>query len=581
MASEDSDIFSAQISLLYKQQRSLIAAIFFASTTLSFILWGQVDQQKIITWLISVYTYALVLIIRLWLYHYKNNLLSVKGWAINNIITYFISGCLWGSVPLLFLDFSAPAYTSIIILTVIGTSLGNVASASVYPFSYAAYAIPCMLLTILALLLESAQGSNLLALLCFGFLILSLSSSKNIYQTIKDSILLRIQHVDLLQQLTQEKENAEHANVSKSNFLAAASHDLRQPMHALSIFSDALSNVQDTSDNVKHLSEKINRCVNGLDLLFDSLLDISKLDAGTVEVNKEHYDIELQCENLISNFKPLARKKNINLQLLASRNTDNFIVNSDSILCERILSNLLSNALNYTHQGQITVELEKTDQRIKISITDTGKGINQDDLAKIFDEYYQLYNPERDRNKGLGLGLSICQKLATLLETDINVESIINQGSCFSFALPQGSIQNIQPPNATPIPAIEKFLQDKSLMVIDDDEDILEAMRTLLLQWRCSEIFCVTDKYTACKIIEDGKTPDIIISDYRLKNNQNGIEAINAICKASTTNIPALLISGDTGASTMKKIKSSGFMLLSKPVAPAKLKIAIKSLLEN
>lgn len=560
-----------------------MAAVFFAASVLAFILWGTVDKQLITNWLVCIYIYVLLLAIRLWLFKHKNHIMSSKGWAINNIVGTVISACLWGAVPFLFMDFSSPAYTSIIIVVVVGTTVGTLASASVYPPSYVSYTVPCLLLTVTALFINPEEKSNYLAVLCLGFLIVNLAYCRNIYHTIKDAIRLRIEHVELLRQLEIKSDIAERANISKSKFLAAASHDLRQPVHALSIFTDALKNIQTAPEDVKALTDKISRSVNGLESLFNSLLDISQLDAGTVDVNNEHYNLKIQCEELLAELKPQLDIKNLIARVETASDLADLTVHSDKLLVRRILSNLLTNAINYTQSGSIVIQLsnsacENDQQGIKISIIDTGKGIPASDLTKIFDEYHQLHNPERDRNKGLGLGLSISKRLADLLDTKIEVTSTLDKGSTFSFTLQKGSSDKINTIKVTNTLNAEMFLAGKCLMVIDDEQDIRDAMTALLVQWGGANIICTADQFEACEAIDNGDIPDIIISDYRLRDNRNGIDAIEAVREKAGLQIPALIISGDTGQQAMTIIKESGFMLLHKPVAPAKLKIAINTL---
>jgi len=583
MPNNNSEIFHNQVSILHKQQPPLIAGIFLVGNMLAYILWGHADNGLILGWLAVVDIYIAIRLVRLWCYHQKKNSADFKPsyWAWEIGIASVFSGCLWGCSAFLFIDFNDPVYAAVIIVMLASMIAGCLASSSVFPPAYIGFAVPCTLLSALALIIEPAEGSNYLAMLAVGFMLINLVYCRNFYFTIKDSIRLRLEHVSLLEQLSIEKEHAESANISKSKFLAAASHDLRQPVHALSIFTDALKNMQDTPMGVKNLSDKISRSVLGLRSLFDSLLDISKLDAETVDINQEHYNIKTQCEDLLASLKPQAIGKGLALTMDLALISYHCIVVSDQILVGRILSNLLTNAINYTDAGSVTVMITEHDESIRISVIDTGKGIPDKDIDNIFDEYHQLHNPERDRNKGLGLGLSICRRLAKLLQTEIAVDSLVDQGTTFSFELPKGMIEQITPERQTSLSAAASFLSQRRILLIDDEQDIREAMTTLLQQWGCTDLLCAADQFEACDLVQTQGKPDVIISDYRLPNNRTGIEAVHSLYKTMNQSIPTLLITGDTGPQAMKAIKQSGLLLLHKPVAPAKLKLALNTLLEQ
>lgn len=583
MIDKDQETFKSQIDLLYKQQGPLIPTAFIVASIMASFLWDRVDNQTILTWLLILYSYFVYMAIRLWFYKHKNYLMSARGWAINVAIGSTFSGVMWGSLPFLFLESLTPVYTTLLLVGVMSSTIVNLNSSSAYFPTFATYTLTTMMLVSIALFLDPTDGSNYSAIITLLSMTVTLGFGRHLNANIKESIRLRIEHIDLLEQLEIQKRFAEEANISKSKFLAAASHDLRQPVHALSLFTDALDNMQQLPEDVKYLSGKISQSVKTLDKLFDKLLNISQLDAGTVSVNNEHYNIKKQCEDLLSYLKPQMLEKDLVANVESPIKFTDFTVRSDKLLVRRILTNLLTNAINHSEAGMITIDLSpfkisEQENGIEISIIDTGKGIVAEDLTKIFDEYHQLHNPERDRNKGLGLGLSICKRLAGLLGTKIKVLSELNKGTVFSFVLPQGNAKKIiEVDNHHPA---EILLLNFSILVIDDDKDIRDGMMILLKQWGCQKITCAADQFDACRRLSPSIAPDLIISDYRLPDHHNGITAIKAVCKTTSKNIPALLISGDTGSDTMKEIKQSGYLLLHKPVAPAKLKVAMKMLLD-
>lgn len=376
-------------------------------------------------------------------------------------------------------------------------------------------------------------------------------------------------------ELTTQKQAAEAATLAKSKFLATASHDLRQPLHAMSLLVSAMKEKIPSDDReVRQLVEHIEASAHSMDNLLSTLLDLSRLDAGVVVARPVCLPVESILTRLRQQFEPLAAEKGIHLHIRSSR----LGVFTDPLLLERILGNLLSNAIRYTDRGKVLLGLRRVQQEwVRIEVWDTGRGIPEAYRQRIFEEYFQLENPERDRGKGLGLGLSIVRRLAQMLGSPVQVQSGA-KGTCFSIRAARCQVSRTQ--QAVPAAADLSLLRQSGLVAfIEDDEAILEAMAALFEQWGLELAAGGDVAEVKADLLELGRRPDVILSDYRLRGGRNGIEAIEALRAAYGPDIPAALITGDTAPTTIQAINASGLPLLHKPVKPAKLRAFLTHLL--
>ena len=373
-------------------------------------------------------------------------------------------------------------------------------------------------------------------------------------------------------ELIAQKEAAEAAAQAKSRFLASASHDLRQPMHALSLLIAALRE-RALEDEARRLVEHIDDSASALEGLLNALLDLSKLDAGVVSTHMECFPARRLLDNLARQFTPQARDKNLRLRIHPSA----CWLYGDPILLERILNNLVSNALRYTDRGGVVVGLRREAEGLRFDVRDSGRGIPEAFRERIFEEYVQLENPERHRDKGLGLGLAIVARLARLLGSEVEVASTRGRGSCFRFHVPrcQPSLQ----PVMVESPNFSLPLAGTLVAVIDDDEQILEAMMHVIEQWGM-DIAAGTDvAVVRDELRELGRPPDLILCDHRLSGGLTGIDAIRLLRRSFGERIPAALITGDTAPETIRAIDASGLPVLHKPLKPAKLRAFLSHLL--
>lgn len=415
------------------------------------------------------------------------------------------------------------------------------------------------------------QGSALLMVLFVGG-IGALGVSTN--RSFRTLVTLRMQAEQMAQDLLRQKEIAEQANLAKSTFLAAASHDLRQPIHALGLFVGALRGIPMSSEG-QRLVEQIEASAEAMDGLFSALLDISRLDAGIVEVHRRPFAVAPFITRLCRDHEREAQAKGLSL----SWRPRNAIVESDPVLVERVLRNLISNAIRHTQTGRVAVLCRQRDAELAIQVWDTGPGIPPDEQERVFQEYYQLANPERDRAKGLGLGLAIVRRLTHLLDCPLAICSQPGRGSCFTVTLPLADASAGEEPSVKheEMGALATGL----VVVIDDEVAIREAMATLLGGWGYEVITAGSGDDALKRLVTCTISPDLIISDYRLRNSETGTEVIERLRSEYNDTIPAMLITGDTAPDRLADAQASGLLLLHKPVSNGRLRAAIVNLVSQ
>lgn len=384
---------------------------------------------------------------------------------------------------------------------------------------------------------------------------------------------LRESYAGLEQKVAERTHQLAQANQAKSRFLAAASHDLRQPMHALGLFIAQLHDTSHSPDTLK-LVAQAQSSVAALQQLLDAILDVSKLDAGVLAPQIKAFPIGDLCDRLRASFAPEFARKGLRLRIVPTT----LVVRSDPVLLERILLNLLSNALRYTERGSVLFGCRRAGGAVRIEVRDTGIGISEDRHGEIFQEFVQLGNPERDRSKGLGLGLAIVERITRLLGHRIELRSEPKRGSVFAVTVDRGAGSHAVSPVSvpTPTPAADQ-LRGALVMLVDDDVLVRAGMTGLLRGWGCHVLAAAASDEALKRLAHSERLPDVIVSDYRLPGDENGIALIHRLCAAAGIEIPAVIVTGDTAPERLQEAQASGFTILHKPVQAAKL----RELLEN
>ena len=553
---------------LYRQAPMSIIALFVVAGIMAYVLWDIASQQLMIAWLIALAVVSAVRIVQIrWFYKRNPPKEGIKRWAVFSAVGSALVGAVWGAACLLFLDPAHPISLITITVIIMGVSAGSVVNLSSYLPSFWAVVGPSMGALIGVLVWHGGGVSNTVALLAVVASMAYIVGARNVHRLLAESLQLSFENLAL-------RRDAEQANAAKTRFLAAASHDLRQPIHALGLlFATLADRVRDESS--APMLKQIDGAIDAVDSMLNSLLDISKLDAGVVRADIGPVSLATLLERLHAEHQPVAALTGNRLRVRGT----NAVVLSDASMLQRILTNLVSNALRYTVNGRVLVGARRRGPSIRIEVYDNGPGIPSTSLQDIFLEFHQLGNPERDRRKGLGLGLAIVKRLADLLGHRIEVRSVVGCGSRFSVSLPLAITSRGEATRPTAaVAAVGADLHGRRVLVLDDDVSVLDAMRSLLERWGCDVVTTSTPEEAEASLVSGG-LPDMLIVDYRLRQHASGIDTIGRLHEVARTRIPALVITGDTAPDRLREAQESGYPLLHKPVKPAQLRTVMRQLM--
>jgi len=373
--------------------------------------------------------------------------------------------------------------------------------------------------------------------------------------------------VEAEKKILAARERAERANEAKTRFLAAASHDLRQPLQAMRLYLDVLDG-QLHEPEARKLIGRIHASHDDVSGLLGRLLHISQMDIGEVHPDHQVFDLSRLLREIHTQHQALAEKSGLEWRLHLP--SDVLCVRSDAVYVRELLGNLLSNAFHYTRHGGVLLAARLRGGNVRVEVWDTGCGIAEGEQERIFDELVQLDNPERDRSKGVGLGLSIASRLAGMLDTRIHLSSRTGRGSVFAFELPL-CMEKASAESVADSAPMQADFGGGCLFVIDDDPQVREGLAMLLKQWRC-DVSCFADGEEALAALQRAeRIPEVIICDYRLPNQSNGVDVIRALRREAGAEIPALLLSGETDEATMQAASNADVPLLHKPVSARRL----------
>lgn len=376
------------------------------------------------------------------------------------------------------------------------------------------------------------------------------------------------------QALREQRDAAQQANRDKTRFLAAASHDLRQPMHALSMLLAALKE-ETRPDERATLLERIDASSQAMSALLDALLDISRLDAASVHFQLNPVELQPLLTRLRETYESQAERRDIALIIHTSRAW----VRSDPMLLERIVGNFLSNALRYTPQGGcVLLAVRQRGANCVIQVRDNGPGIAPQDQACVFHEFVQLHNPQRDRSQGLGLGLAIVRRLSQLLDHPVGVRSCTGRGATFHVQLPlcaEGApplVPAAEPPLQGATMQASPGLQGCRILLVEDDALVRDSYARLLQLWGCDARVHANADAVFAAMGQDGWRPHLVITDHRLGGALNGRQLIDALRQRWGAALPAAIMTGDTEDADLRQARTDTLRVLYKPLRPAELR---------
>ena len=488
-----------------------------------------------------------------------------------------VDGAIWGSLTWVALD-TTSLMGSILVIAVLTAVAGNSMSllSPVLPVFFALVAAE-IAVSVSKVFLLGDPTYNTLGFAGLLYIFILMAQAHNSSRAALAAIGLGLENKELMEKLRletsvaqQARLEAEQANTSRSKFLAAASHDLRQPIHAQGLFLDILSRSGLNPQQQQSLDCAIAASQASAEML-NTMLDFSRIEAGVVQPHAVSFRLQPLLNKIEREFARQADAKG-----LAYRSRETVLAaDSDPALIELILRNLVSNAIRYTDHGGLLVACRQNKGHVLLEVWDTGIGIESVQQREVFREFHQLGNPERDRRKGLGLGLSIVEGLARTLGHPLMLNSKPGRGSMFRLTLPLAT--GVCVDNAVVLTPHKDQLRDVRVLVVDDDEAVRIGTLHLLRDWGC--VAEAAQSIEEALVLAGQHAPDVVISDYRLRDQRTGLEAIAALRTVLGQGLPALLITGDTAPDRLREALSSNIPLLHKPVSPDQLHLGLVNVL--
>jgi len=565
------NIFEELINLLYANGLGPISGSLVLSLLLGWILLESLPIFAPIWMLASIILFTIRVILYVTVQNRKNTLSDkTRAWIFT--LGSWLSGILWGVGGWFIFDPTNEFNTMMIMILLNGIASGVVISLSPFPPAYLGYMVLSIFPVMIKMILIGGMENHiLLAIEIFSFILL-IGWHKNTYQTFYKSIKLQFENNALIESIRKESEltkqaqlEAERSNQEKSTFIAAASHDLRQPLFAMQLNLIKLQKTETQSSHSQEIVNSLNRDIESLTEMFNGLLDVSKFDSGMMKPVIQYVDIDELKNSIINEFTAKFSNRIKDIHIRSSLKN----LQTDPVYLHRIFTNLIGNSLKFSKK-KILVTIKKKHEMVEIKIYDQGIGISQEHQVNIFKEYYQVNNPSRNRQHGFGMGLSIVKRLINQLNGTITVNSTLGMGTVFciklphlrpvkkSFTPPQRDIITNHSPDELTID-IEKI----KLLLVDDDENILEPLEIIFADHGL-QVYCANTYQSAIHCINKNSY-DLILSDYRLNDSYTGTQVIRH-AREKDPSIIGIILTGDTGVDKITDIQNTGAHLFHKPV---------------
>ena len=574
-----------RIQGLYSYVPTTLAGNAAGASVMALLFWDRAPRVVLGGWMLLFWSLWLF---RVWaLVAFRGNRVTtaaqVAPWFRVWVGATMGSGIVWGAAAWVFYGHGGTTERIGLLLTVYSFCVAGMPILAPMRKVYNTFALLCFTPTVLRVGLPGSFDDLVLAgvlLTIFAMTTLLASDYRLNYENL---LKLKLRADELSAQLRAEKaaadaarQQAEVANRSKTQFFAAASHDLRQPLHAMGLFAEALRQ-RSHDEEVTRLVTSINGSVDALEGLFSELLDITKIDTGGVDVTPEHFNVGDIFRKLRLHFEPTAFEKGLGLIFRG----ENHNVYADPVLVERILRNLVSNAIRYTNDGSVLVSCRRRDGRMLLQVWDTGVGIRDREQSRIFEEFYQVPHSEAlspQQRKGLGLGLAIVKRLADLIVAPLSLRSRPGHGTVFSLVLPIGKAPRSQMLSGVAGKApLGLTLDHKFIVVVEDEPAVRGGLEVLLKGWGATVASFETVEAARAWVgtaAPDTQAPDLLIVDYRLEHGNTGLDAIQAL-RGRFGPVAAIMVTGSTMSGLEADAQAHDFHLLVKPVVPNKLRAMI------
>ena len=567
------------VRVLYAQDPIAFVSHWFSIVVLVAIYWSDVPSPRLFALCFGFYALANCAGLALWLWKRRYpNAVSPRTWvnlhALRGVLLYAAPG---GAVWFAFQSSNTdlPLLHTVMLVTL----AAGVFMANGFDLLNFATAIPFLLLPSIVLHFSSHTFDRTILGIVLAFFFCAINvyavSYRKLFRRVVEA---RVDQQYLAESLAAQKLVAEEASLAKTRFFAAASHDLRQPLHAIGLLAASLNDGTVAPAQHAKTADHIVRNVEALNQLFNQVLDLARLESGVTQVIPLHFRLAELFERVGNQYRPQAAAKGLALRIAPT----SLVVHGDPVLLERVLSNLLSNAVRYTEEGAIWMGLRRAGRRSGgfIEVRDSGIGIPLAEQERIFEEFYQVANPQRDARQGHGLGLPTVRRLIDLLGGELQVRSAPGLGSVFRFPVEAGDPNGVVSSLSDSVVA-GASAEGRRVLCIDDDPSILEGLSTLLGRWGCI-VRGVPDEVQALRAVDEGFRPDAVLCDYQLANHRTGAQALVAVREVlrltGQSDVVTLLITGDMASPELEALAAKGIPVLHKPVAPARLRRTLESL---
>jgi signal transduction histidine kinase/CheY-like chemotaxis protein len=510
----------------------------------------------------------------------------LRSWRNRYLTGVLATGAMWGAAVWLFYPYGGNLERIALLLTVYSFCISAVPALATQFGAFITFVALTFVPMILRIALLPDRDGWTLAGILFLIFGITVMLGRSYQRSFARVVALKQRGLQLLAQLQVEKvaadqarREAETANRAKTQFFAAASHDLRQPLHALGLFAEALRHRIGSDAEVAHLVNSINSSVDALEGLFSELLDITKIDTGGVEARPENFSVEAMFARLKLHYEPTAFEKGLALRFRGGKHFGY----ADPLLLDRVVRNLLSNAIRYTNDGGIVVGARQRGDKLRFEVWDTGLGIRPHEQDRIFEEFYQVSNdaPPLDptQRKGLGLGLAIVRRLARVLDAPLRLRSVPGRGTMFSIEIPLGQRPKPSEPQVPRSSVIGLTLDRRLIVIVEDDPAVLGGLQVLLKSWGADVLafdsYSTAADWAAAAAARKLVKPDLLIVDFRLESGHTGLEVIQAMRAAFGSALPAVIVTGSLMSNQEGEAHAHDFHLLLKPVVPTKLRAMI------
>lgn len=560
-----------QAQLLFDRARSSAISVFALVVMFSFTMAFVIGPYKASIWFAIASAMIAITIAQPRLFT-PPGITAVNTQAYLSVHTVIsgITGAVWGigAAWMADPDVLVSVYTSVIMVVTI--TLGGISPQSAFRRSYVALATMTML-PFAAWILFAApwpvNANGIGVVIAYAFF---MAVSARVEIGTRELIAAK-RNIELTDELRRQRDAVQKANEEKTRFLAATSHDLAQPLHAQGFYLSALR--EKTKDpEALALIDKVSASWRSLGQLLDGLVEINRLDAGAVVPSLTAIDLQSHAERVIQGFEGRASEKNIKLSVKGTRVN----VRADAALLSRVIGNLLSNAIKFTPEGgEVSVYWSTSGVKARLTISDTGGGIPPEALHSVFDEYVQLGNPERNREKGLGLGLSIVRRLADLMGVTATLDSTPGKGTQAVLEIPLAAEEGELTADVEKLASEDRRrISSLKVLIVDDEEAIRLSMSEVLTSWGC-EVYCTDGRGDVIEFLDRmDATPDVIIADHRLGSHTDGSHVIEKVRGELNDLVPAILMTGDSGL-TQSLEEAAATQLLFKPIDPVALRTVL------